>query len=152
MALIALITSCNKTTPSAFWTNFHRNLITAKISDQGPRGGHREIHWKSEQGKPFTLKEVIEFASRNGWQLTDSLTYTKDSLVKLTNYSDKNYSFDILKENIIKRNHSVDNYILIFKTGWIAVEPGNARETEKNGFVQINSNGTELMIYHLWGE
>lgn len=152
MTLTVLATSCSKTTPSGFWTNFHKDLITTKDSDQGPWGGHIEIHWKSEISKTFSSREIVDFASKNGWQLTDSLIYTSESLRQLTNYSDTDYSIDILKENVLKRINSIDKYIFVFKTSWIAVEPGNARETEKNGFAVINSNGTELIVFHLWGE
>ena len=152
LTLIVLATSCTKTTPAGFWTNFHKDLIIKKNSDQGPWGGHREIYWKSENEKTFTSREIIDFALENGWQLTDSLIYTNDSLRPLTNYFDTGYSLDILKESVLEQIKSGDNYIFVFKTGWIAVEPGNARDTEKNGFVTINSNGTELKVYHLWGE
>jgi hypothetical protein len=149
---IVLASSCNKTTPAGFWTNFHEDLIVTKDSDQGPWGGHREIYWKSENERTFTSREIIDFALENGWQLTDSLIYTNDSLRPLTNYLDTDYSHDILNETVLEQIKSSDNYIFVFKTGWIAVEPGNARDTEKNGFVTINSNGTELKVYHLWGE
>jgi hypothetical protein len=149
---IVLASSCNKTTPAGFWTNFHEDLIVTKDSDHGPWGGHREIYWRSENKRTFTSREIIDFALENGWQLTDSLSYTNNSLRPLTNYLDTDYSYDILNEMVLEQIKSNDNYIFVFKTGWIAVEPGNARDTEKNGFVTINSNGTELKVYHLWGE
>jgi hypothetical protein len=58
---------------------------TTEDSDQGPWGGRREICWKSEKGKRFTPSEIIDFASKNGWQLTDSLSYMSGSLMPLTN-------------------------------------------------------------------
>ena len=63
--LIVLITSCNKATPAGFWTDFHKDLILTKNSDQGPWGGHREINWKSEANNTFTDKELIEFSENN---------------------------------------------------------------------------------------
>lgn len=146
------LTSCSKTTPAGFWTNFYEDLMITKNSDQGPWGGHREIHWRSKNEKTFNLEEIIDFASKNGWQLTDSLIYANNSLSPLTKYPETDYSFDILRETVLKQIASDKIYIFVFTTGWTAVEPGNARDTEKNGFVIINSKGTQLMVYHLWGE
>ena len=42
--------------------------------------------------------------------------------------------------------------VFVFKTDWEAIEPGNARQTEQNGFIVLNRDGTEMSVYHLWGE
>jgi hypothetical protein len=39
-----------------------------------------------------------------------------------------------------------------FRTGWVTIEPGTGNSNEENGFVLINSDGTEMAVYHLWGE
>jgi hypothetical protein len=150
--LIGIVMSCSRVTPAGFWTNFHYDLINKKDSDQGPWGGYREIHWKSKERKTFTSEEVIDFAKQNDWQITDSLNYTNNILEPLTNYNKTDYSADILENTFLKKINSPHNNVFVFKTGWVAVEPGNAKETEKNGFVTINSDGTELIIYHSWGE
>lgn len=138
-------------TPAGFWMNFKDDLIVTKNSDQGPWGGYREIYWESKKEKTFNATELIDFASRNGWHVTDSLTYKKSYLKSLTNY-DNDYSFAILNEKVLARITSADIRIFVFNTGWIAVEPGNFRDTDKNGFVVINSPGTDLRIFHVWGE
>jgi hypothetical protein len=152
--LIVLITSCNKATPAGFWTDFHKDLILTKNSDQGPWGGHREINWKSEANNTFTDKELIEFSENNDWELIDSISFSTDTLTKSSFSKLKNdaYSLDILNESILPRLKTNDNRIFIFKTTWLAVEPGNTRETFENGFAVLNSDGTELKVYHLWGE
>ena len=152
--LIVLITSCNKATPAGFWTDFHKDLILTKNSDQGPWGGHREINWKSEANNTFTDKELIEFAENNDWELIDSFSFSTDTLTKSSFSKLKNdaYSLDLLNESILPRLKTNDNRIFIFKTTWLAVEPGNTRETFENGFAVLNSDGTELKVYHLWGE
>lgn len=152
--MTVLISSCNKMTPAGFWTEFHKDLILTKDSDQGPWGGYREINWKSETNNTFTDKELIEFADKNDWKLLDSISFSADTLTKNTFSKLKNddYSLDILKESILPKLKSNDNQIFIFTTTWLAVEPGNARETFENGFAVLNSDRTELNIYHLWGE
>ena len=152
--LTGLVISCNKTTPAGFWKDFHKDLILTKNSDQGPWGGHRQINWNSETANAFTDKELIEFADKNDWKLLDSISFSADTLTNKSFSKLKNddYSLDILNENILPNLKTVDNKIFIFKTTWLKVEPGNARETFENGFAVLNSDGTELKIYHLWGE
>jgi hypothetical protein len=154
LTLTVLVTACSKTTPAGFWTNFRKDLILSKNSDQGPWGGHREITWKSEVKNTFNDNELIEYAEKNDWKIIDSISFltdtlTKNSFIKLKN---DDYSLDILKERVLSKLKPKDNKIFIFKTTWLAVEPGNTRETFENGFAILNSDGTELQIYHLWGE
>ena len=152
--MTVLVTSCNKTTPAGFWTDFHNNLIIKKNSDQGPWGGQREINWKSETNNSFTDKELIEFADMNDWKIIDSISFSANTLTKnsFSKLKNDDYSLDILNESILPKLKTNDNRIFIFKTTWLNVEPGNARETFENGFAVLNTDGTELKVYHLWGE
>lgn len=152
--LTFLVTSCNQTTPAGFWKDFHKDLIVTKNSDQGPWGGHTEINWKSESTNTFTHKEVIEFADKNDWKLLDNISFSADTLAKNSFSKLKNdgYSLDILNESILPKLKTNDNRMFIFKTTWLAVDPDNTRETFDNGFAVLNSDGTELKVYHLWGE
>tara|TARA_R110002012_G_scaffold259344_1_gene440658 strand:- start:3082 stop:3540 length:459 start_codon:yes stop_codon:yes gene_type:complete len=149
-----LITSCDKITPAGFWTDFHKDLMLTKNSDQGPWGGHREITWKSEANGTFTDKALIEFADKNGWKLIDSTSFSVDTLTEKTfsKLKSDDYSLDILNENILPKLKTKDNRVFVFKTNWLEVEPGNARESFENGFAILNSDGTELKIFHLWGD
>ncbi|MCF1750325.1 hypothetical protein [Mariniradius sediminis] len=153
-SLTVLVTSCNKNVPAGFWTNFHKDLILTKNSDQGPWGGHREMNWKSKSNNTFTDKELIEFADKNDWKLIDSITFSADTLTKdiFSKLRNDDYSLDILNESILPKLKITDNKIFIFKTTWLKVEPGNTRETFENGFAILSSDGTELKIYHFWGE
>jgi hypothetical protein len=152
MSFIAFSMSCSRTTPAGFWTDFHKDLISSKNSDQGPWGGLREISWKSET-EAFSLAEVLSYSTEHDWTFVDSLTIAADSLTSrsLSSLSTDDYSTDILKDRILPKVKPNDK-ILVFKTTWLAVEPGNARETFENGFAIMNSPGTELKIFHLWGE
>lgn len=153
-SLTVLLTSCDKTMPAGFWTDFHKDLILLKNSDQGPWGGHREINWKSQTNNFFTDKELIEFADRNDWKLLDSISFSADTLTKnsFSELKNDDYSLYILNEDILPKLKTNDNRLFIFKTTWMAVEPGNTRETFENGFAVLNSDGTELKIFHFWGE
>lgn len=152
--MTVIVTSCKKTTPAGFWTDFHKDLLLTKNSEQGPWGGHREMNWKSETNNTFTDKELIEFADKNDWKLLDSISFLADTLTKKSFLKLKieDYSLDILNENVLPKLKTNYNQIFIFKTTWLAVEPGNTRETFENGFAVLNSDGTELKIYNLWGE
>jgi hypothetical protein len=152
--LIVLTTACSEKTPASFWTNYQKNLIKSKTSDQGPWGGHREIYWKSETANTFTEIELIEFAKKNYWKLIDSISFSADTLTQnsFLKLKSDDYSLDILKDRVLTKLKSNDNRVFVFKTTWLAVEPGNTRETFENGFAILNSDGTELKIYHLWGE
>lgn len=153
-SLTFLVTSCNKTTPSGFWTDYHKELILTKNSDQGPWGGNREINWKSKTNNSFTDKELIEFANKNDWKFIDSLSFSKDNLTKnsFSKLKNDDYSLDILYNDIVPKLKKNDSKIFIFKTTWLNVEPGNTRETFENGFAVLNTDKTELKVFHLWGE
>lgn len=153
-SLTVSVTSCNKTTPAGFWTDFHKDFITTKNSNQGPWGGQREINWKSETNNTFTENELIEFADKNDWKLLDSISFSADTLTKnsFSKLKNDDYSLDILNESILPKIKSKDSKIFIFKTTWLNVESGNTRETFENGFAVLNSDKTELKIFHLWGE
>lgn len=45
-----------------------------------------------------------------------------------------------------------DVMVYRFSTGWVAIEPGNAMQTAQNGYVVFNPDGSEVAVYHLWGE
>ncbi len=149
-----LATSCNRSTPAGFWTDFHKDLITNQNSDQGPWGGHREINWQSNTSGTFTNKELIAFAAINEWELLDSILFPADTLTSnsFSKLKSDDYSFDLLNENVLPKLKSNDNRIFTFKTTWLKVEPGNTRETFENGFVVLNREGTALKVYHFWGE
>ncbi|MGX7666688.1 hypothetical protein [Flavobacterium pedocola] len=154
IGLSVLVTSCSKTMPAGFWTDFHKDLMLTNNSNQGPWGGYREINWESETNNTFTDKELIAFADKNDWKLLDSISFSADTLTKSSFSKLKNddYSLDLFNDNILPKLTSSDNKIFIFKTTWLAVEPGNTRETFENGFAVLSTDGTELKIYHLWGE
>lgn len=146
--------SCKTTTPAGFWTGFHEELLLTKQNDQGPWGGYREIKWKTSVPNTFIVKELILIAEKNEWKFIDSLSISADTLTNSSPSTQKldDYSLVLLKQKILPILASDDVRILVFKTHWLAIEPGNARETFENGFAVINKEGKELKIFHFWGE
>jgi hypothetical protein len=142
--LVIILSSCNKTKPSGFWSDYENNLIVSKHIDNGPYGGETKITWNNR--KRFRSDEVIEYAEKNGWKLIDSVKSDSEVLHK------SNYSNEILIENILATRKEKDLSIYRFKTGWIAVKPGNEIDTEINGFIILNPKKTQMLVYQLWGE
>ena len=64
----------------------------------------------------------------------------------------RNYTVELITENNKFDNEFKNGKIYLFKTGMIAVKPGNSTETETNGFLILNQNKTELKLFHKWGE
>ncbi|SKC72811.1 hypothetical protein [Ohtaekwangia koreensis] len=62
------------------------------------------------------------------------------------------FSDEDMQTSTFPRWITSDVHLYRFKTGWIAVEPGNARDTENNGYIVIGADGEEMSVYHLWGE
>jgi hypothetical protein len=145
--------SCSKTTPAGFWTDFHDDLIATHSSNQGPWGGYREINWKSEIANTFHAKELLEFSAEHDWTVVDSMAFSTDTLTARTvELKTDDYATDIFKEEILPKLKAQDSKLFVFKTTWLAVEPGNTRDTFDNGFAVLNANGTALKVYHIWGE
>jgi hypothetical protein len=152
ICLAVFAASCSKIGPAGFWTDFHKGLILKAENDQGPWGGQREITWKSETANTFTNKDLIEFADKNDWQLSDSISSELLTRTSLTRLKIDDYSLEILDKVILPNLKSKDERVFVFKTTWLAIEPGNNRETFENGFAVLNSDGTELKVFHRWGE
>ncbi len=150
---LVFLASCAKMAPAGFWTSFRKELIEINESDQGPWGGHREIRWKADNATRFNTQTILDFARKNGWTLTDSLTLVSDALLCENGVNKDDYMFDILTRTVLPEWKPMDVKIYVFKTGWISVRPGNDEtDTEKNGFVGISNDGKTLLVYHQWGE
>jgi hypothetical protein len=154
--------ACNKTIPAGFWKSYKKDLLVENVSDQGPYGGHSAIYWKSDRSNKFSSIQVLEFAKQNDWILVDSSAYSSDQTNKWT-YNKKNV-FPLTSAGFsgtVENNTALEHFprwfggpikVYIFKTGWVTIEPGTDHSIEENGFVTINSDGTAMAVYHLWGE
>ena len=160
--LTVVFISCNRATPTGFWKNYKTNFLVKNISDQGPYGGHRAVYWKSEKPITFDTKNILDFAAKNGWTLTDSSEFTKEQTDKwmylktaifpLTSTGFSDTSLNGLLPDAFPRWFGGQLKLYKFKTGWVTIEPGTDHSIEVNGFVLLNQDKSELAVYHLWGE
>lgn len=159
--MILAFAACN-VAPAGFWKSYHKDLLLKEINDQGPYGGHRAIYWKAGKTNIFRASDFISFAQKNGWALIDSLTFTHEQTNKWT-YNNKaifpltsaGFSDSVLNSNELEhfpRWFGGQVKVYKFQTGWITIQPGTDDSIAENGFVVVNSNGTEMAVYHLWGE
>ncbi len=145
--IILLLINCSKIDPANFWLNYQSEKISFTFSDQGPWGGTAKIIWKSNNNN-FNEKDILDYAKDNYWLLTDSINVKNGILEKSKN----NYTFDIIKIEKLLDDKFKNSKLYIFKSGMIAVEPGNLSETEENGFLLLNSEKNMLKMYNRWGE
>ena len=160
LALVAI--SCNKATPTGFWKNYKPDLLVKNISDQGPYGGHRAVYWKSERSLNFDTKNILDFAAKNGWTLTDSSEYSNDQTNKWTYDNEQVFPLTSIgfSDSVLNDAHLKDFprwfggqlKFYKFKTGWVTIEPVTENSIEENGFVLLSQDKSELAVYHLWGE
>ena len=162
LILTLAFASCNKATPAGFWKDYKKDLLVKNISDQGPYGGHRAIYWKSDDADTFTSAHILDFAKKNGWTFVDSSEYNGDQTSKWM-YNNKAV-FPLTSTGLsdtLESNTQLEHFprwfggqikMFKFKTGWVTIEPGTDNSIDENGFVVINSDGTQMAVYHLWGE
>jgi hypothetical protein len=154
--------SCNKVTPAGFWKSYNSQLLIKNISDQGPYGGHTALYWKSNDDNAFSSAGILQFATENGWQMTDSLEYQENQTGKWSYLGKPIFPLDHTGFSDTTSNNSTFEYfprwfggkvkVYKFETGWITIEPGTDNSIEENGFVLISSRRNEFSVYHLWGE
>lgn len=80
--LTLIFVSCNSATPTGFWKNYKTKCLVSNISDQGPFGGHRAVYWKSDKQSTFDTKDILDFATKNGWTFTDSSSFGQNLAIK----------------------------------------------------------------------
>lgn len=154
--------SCNKIMPAGFWKNYENHLLVTDISDQGPYGGHRAMHWENVRANIFNSKNAIDFAISNGWVFVDSSKF-ESSEIENWQYSNQpvfplsHTGFDSSSSN--NSTHSdfprwivLKLHVYKFKTGWITINPGTDDSMDENGFIVISNDGSKMSVYHLWGE
>lgn len=148
--VVILLFSCNSINKAHFWEDFEKDKQVNVYSDHGPWGGVSRISWSSDREGDFRGQDIIDFAGQNGWELTDSLHYPDSSLH--IDVSEEGEYFDQLLSESLSGSDTADKVIFVFKTGMIAVRPGNDGDTDRNGFVVINKKGTHLNVFYRWGE
>lgn len=162
LILILAFISCKKATPTGFWKTYKKDFLVKNISDQGPYGGHRAVYWKSANPYTFDTKDILEFATKNGWTLVDSSEFSNEQTNKWTYDNEKIFPLTSIgfSDTLLNDAHLKDFprwfggqlKLYKYKTGWVTIEPGTDNSIEENGFVLLNQDKSELAVYHLWGE
>jgi hypothetical protein len=134
VASLAVLSGCAAWTPAGFWTTYRHDLISMEFSDQGPWGGARWALWTSAAPGTFKAPDVMGFANAHGWSCVAA------------------GSEGIPRAREFPRHISGPSAVYSCKTGWMRVAPGSGTATDALGYVQINESGTEMAMYHLWGE
>lgn len=156
---LLLLVSCNRMTPAGFWQGYEKEYLKVNLSSQGVRGGYRAMYWKGESNT-FRLVDVLQFADEQGWSFADSRSFSSE-LVDAWTYSDKPV-FPLSHEGFwitpsttylcFPRWIEGNLRVYSFRTGWVTFQPGTDEYIEDNGFVIVNADGSEMAVYHLWGE
>jgi hypothetical protein len=150
--------------PGGFWTKFDKKSIVKNESDQGPRGGHRVIHWATSAIGTYSQKEIIDYAISNGWTPTDTLKLSKSDMndwtssgklvfpVYLNGIHKKWTEEDLRSYTEFERYIDSDLTVYRFKTDWILIYPGTNESTSENGYVIVDKEQSKMTLYQLWGE
>jgi hypothetical protein len=159
--IIFWLSSCSKTTPSGFWKTFRVEYLKEDISNQGPQGGRRAMYWRARQGA-FNSHEVNAYADKNGWKLTDSLevqvmdmsawVYNGHPIFPLSHEGFTAKAFNSSVHKDFPRWINAKSKVYMFKTNWEVIEPGTNEGDNLNGFVLLSDDGSEMSVYHIWGE
>lgn len=156
--LLLHATSCQRLRPAGFWGGFMPQFCLANVSDAGPFGGTTAMYWKLTGGAVFSEKDLFAFASQNGWKYVDAIKVPADTVSTWVSgepvfpFAYTDFTDDDITLTAFPRWIESEIVVHRFKTNWIAVEPGNVRETRVNGYIVLSSDKKQLSVYHLWGE
>ena len=156
------LVSCHKLTPAGFRKNYKEDFLVQNLSNQGPYGGHRAMHWRADKPNTFSSHNIINFAVKNDWHLVDSFQFQEEQTMIWTYNGSSVFPLTSAGfSNTVSNNPELEHFprwfggkikLYRFRTGWIIIEPGEGDLIAENGFVLINSDKTEMAVYHLWGE
>ena len=80
--VIAALVGCGSASgPAGFWESYQSELIVDRESDQGGYGGHRWIHWESDEAGAFVEAAVRSFAAEEGWEVVERIELTEETVL-----------------------------------------------------------------------
>jgi hypothetical protein len=136
-------------------------MIEDKLSDQGPWGGSRWIHWVAHDAETFTPADAMKFAAEHGWKCGEVVEYSAERMRCWKSLASRPVFplfFGEPTATALNLNHEFprhiegDCFIIQCETGWIRVAPGTGKESPAFGYIQVSKDGKRMAIYHLWGE
>jgi len=153
--------SCSKTTPSGFWESFEPQFLKENISNQGPFGGRRAMYWKAAQ---VTIKsqDILNYTHKEGWEVIDSLEVQTEDMSKWIYNGNPIFplshdGFSVKRINNAMHKHfprwiTAKAKVYLFTTDWAVFDLGTDESNYENGFVLLSDDGSEMSVYHIWGE
>lgn len=154
--------SCDRYMPAGFWAVYQTEFLKDEMSNQGPWGGYRAIHWESADMHEFEEKSVLKFAEESGWSLINCFPVDQNRLEEWVKNDEDIFpafltgfeygSQDSISFRDFPRWIKQDLTVCKFKTGWVRLFPGTDDWTSENGFILISKDGRKMTLYHLWGE
>ena len=149
--------------PAGFWKSYEDDLIVESFSDQGPWGGERSLYWQSATPNQFKIESILDYATENGWTLVDSKQISQNEILNWVALDNKpivqlrlgpfdSPSQDLFYVHELPRWTETESTLYKFKTDWLRFYSGTDYSTEETGFILLANNGTEMSVYHIWGE
>ena len=117
------------------------------------------MHWRESSNGAFSKYDILTFAKSNGWKCVDTVSISSGALAKWLVNGKAHFPFSYTDfsdlDNLeLKFPRWIDPDVTVYRhtTGWLAVQPGNAVQTEINGYIVVSSDSSQFSVYHLWGE
>ena len=149
---VCFLASCRNVMPGNFWSRLHTDYIIQNISDQGPRGGHREIFWESKKPATFSATEIIQFAQTHGWKFVDS-SYNYSGLSKTWHVFNTREASPPFQNTYFDKWAKTDWKLLQFDSKWTREsEAGSGEFVTSYGYILLNNERNMMMFIHVWGE
>lgn len=159
LSLLMILASCKKLKPAGFWEGYQELFMKKNVSEFGPYGGFRAMYWHASERSSFSIHDILKFAQNNGWQCVDTILISSDTLAKHLVGSKSYFPFSYTDfsnmDNLeLEFPRWINSDVVLYRcrTEWLAVQPGNAIQTEINGYIVISADSLQFSVYHLWGE
>jgi hypothetical protein len=153
------LAGCSSLTPAGFWKSYRKENVVSKFSDQGPWGGTRIIHWKSNILGDFKEEDATAFAEKNGWRYVSRSVITAQELSRdWVGWKGQLvfplfYGFDTGFVNNLEypRVITEDCIVIKYDSRWMREDAGTNEMSVAYGYVMISHDGKKMSMYHLWG-
>lgn len=150
--------------PANFWDEFDSKHQISSTGEFDGRYGFKVVHFK-RQNNPYKLSEIIDFASKNDWELLDSTFLSSKLLDTSSSVINNELKFnacirgfetnveDCGFTKVFPRYISSGLTVYEFNTsGMILVDSYTQESSQWVGFVLLSKDRLEMTAYHLWGE
>jgi hypothetical protein len=153
--LLLILCSCGPIGGAArFWKTYKPELIVAQQSDQGPWGGHRWVQWESRNAGVFSEREAKKFAIEHGWKFLQRFEVSAQGMSDWKGFKQSRvfplFQTGLANDGFPRRIVS-DSIFLKFDSGWLREDPGTNEMSTAYGYLQVSKDGTQMAVYHLWG-